>query len=299
MEFNENIKYITAYRSLDAHEQQWMIDTHNGNGFQITIFGGVVLEFLNLLRSNLNCLPEESLFDDEEFALLKWDAAYWEGKYSNLIDALLAKDYLAPIVRYKLYEEYKGFALGITGLKRGRADICRKKTETEIIFKGYEILEDKKEYEVFRMPDASFLFALDLWNILFQKNLKLKFKCCEECNDFIWYKNNNQKYCPICKEIKNRSNKKKSNATQQKDIIKRIKKRITARFTTTQKYANDQMKYLSDFVSQTGYIEARLSGEERQYNPDYNNTIQTEEEYREWLIAYEEHSRIYKKSQKK
>ena len=117
MEFNENIKYITAYRSLDAHEQQWMIDTHNGNDFQITIFGGVVLEFLNLLRSNLNCSPEESLFDNEEIALLKRDAAYWEGNYCVLTDALLAKDDLPPIVRYKLYEEYKGFALEIIGLK--------------------------------------------------------------------------------------------------------------------------------------------------------------------------------------
>lgn len=298
MEFNENIKYITAYRSLDAHEQQWMIDTHNGNDFQITIFGGVVLEFLNLLRSNLNCSPEESLFDNEEIALLKRDAAYWEGNYCVLTDALLAKDDLPPIVRYKLYEEYKGFALEIIGLKRGRADICRKQTETEIIFRGYEILEDKKEYEVFRMPDASFLFALDLWNILFQKNLKLKFKCCEECNDFIGYENSNQKYCPICKEIKNRDNKKKSNANQQADAIKKIKKRIIGRFTTTQKYANDQMKYLSDFESQTGYIEARLLGEKIPYNPDYNNTIQTKEEYRKWLIEYENRFRIYKKPQK-
>ncbi len=252
MKFDEDIKYITAYRSIDTNEQRWMIDTHNGNDFQITIFGGVVLEFLNLLRSNLNCPPEECLFDDEEITLLKQDAAYWEGKYCKLIDAILVKNSLDQIELYKLYEEYKGFALEITGLKSKRADICREKTETKIIFQSYEIRKDQKEYEVFKMPDASFLFALDLWNILFQRNLKLKFKCCANCNDFIGFENNNQKYCPICKDIVNRNNKKKSNANQQADTIKKMKKRIIGRLTTTQKYANDQMKYLSDFVSQTG-----------------------------------------------
>lgn len=77
-----------------------------------------------------------------------------------------------------------------------------------------------------------------------------------------------------------------------------MKKRIMTRFSTSQAYAREAKEKISDFLLETGYIEARLRGEDRPYNPNYNNTIETLDQYREWLIAYEEKTRIYKKSDK-
>lgn len=214
MELKNDTESITVYRSLNAEEQLWRFKSRHDNHPYKILFGGVVLEFLNALRNILNESEEQSPLDMETVGFLKHNSRYWEGRYYELVDSILAKKSLELTNLYMLYEKYKGFALEITDYQYivasdGTSNEYRKNIETEITFKGYEILKNKQKYEVFTMPNGAYLFSLDLWNIFFQENMELQFKCCAYCNDFIKIKHRNQKYCSVCKEIVNGKNKKK------------------------------------------------------------------------------------------
>ena len=299
---DNNNEFITAYRSLDPNEQLWRIKRSSSDCFENALFGGIVLECLNSLHNILNKSEDIPFFDKETLEALKESTKYWKGRYYDLVDAIMDNTNLKLTTKYRIYEEYKTFVLEISDYTfkedhKYNPIICREVIESGISFKGFEILKNELEYEVFTMPTADYLFSMDLWNIFFQKNLKLHFKRCAYCNDFIGIKHGNQKYCQICKEIVNNNNKTESNQKRAADVIESIKKRITDRFKSSQKYAGDRQKHLGRFEEETLYIEARLNGVEVPYNPDYNNTVKTKDQYREWLIEYENRYRIYKKKQ--
>lgn len=300
MEFDYDAEYIVAYRSMDNSEQKWMITYPNANHSENALFGGIVLEFLNNLRNILYCSADQCYFNKEMIGLLKENSNYLIGRMIELTDAILAKDSMNLKERYITYEMFKWFALEIDDYQFSVEDLeeskeYKKLLDTKIVFNGYKILGEKK-YEVFQMPNASFLFALDLWNIFFQENMELKFKCCAYCNDFIGFSHNNQIYCPICKDIVNKNNKAKNHKERMEDPIIRMKDKITHRLTTTKKNAYDSRKLLNAFLSETAYIEARLNGKDMPFNPNYNNDVKTNDQYREWLRQYDDNTKIYKRN---
>lgn len=301
MEFDYDAEYIVAYRSMDNSEQKWMITNPNANHSENALFGGIVLEFLNNLRNILYCSADQCYFNKEMIGLLKENSNYLSGRMIELTDAILAKDSMNLKERYITYEMFKWFALEIDDYQSPIEDLreykeYKKLLDTKIVFNGYQILKDKKQYEVFKMPTAAFLFALDLWNIFFQEDMKLKFKNCACCNDFIGFSHDSQIYCPICKDIVNKNNKAENHKKRMEDPIKRMKDRIMRRLTTTKKYAYKSRELLNAFLSETAYIEARLNGKDMPFNPNYNNDVKTNDQYREWLRQYDDNTKIYKRN---
>lgn len=62
------------------------------------------------------------------------------------------------------------------------------------------LLENEDIVTVYSVTHEELLFKLDLWELLFNDNLGLKFDICKECKMIFPHAQKNVKYCSVCKE---------------------------------------------------------------------------------------------------
>lgn len=291
---------LLVYKSLEPEHPKWEIfSKENGKIVNRKAdFGGIVFQCLNtinhILKSNVENEDEQTTETSEFISFIKNNLDEYNKNLMN-IRSFLSDRTMSDTAKFRFYDEYRLFAVllfqGISFEEYLAGYRKSKKTpyplEENIVFKGYDLKKDIK-YAVYEVTDVSWLFALDLWETIF--NPTLKTVACEGCGDFFMTTTLKSKYCPECNIPSNRN--KRIYIKRKENDISRLRQRI-----------NEMLSYYNlttyDFSEEVDYYLAVINNEKIDINPKYDSSITSEADLVAWLNKKHESLKGYNKKQQK
>ncbi len=324
------IHELLVYKCVEKGKSHWLIyqfdeKTKKQEYIGIIPFGRIVYIYLNKIKdikmnqeSNIDFINIDVYDDLNDRVIVEVpkidfnDVDYkdWLAFSTSLTEMINSKDDLI-ITRNELFEDYertKYFAYIYTNRKLFDHDILDEIIESDnaIEFRDYtsivkilgcRCLENGLIYTLFSVEDYETLFMLDLWEVLFNTDVTLKFKMCNDCGSCFECNDNRTRYCPDCRTEK-RTGVRRYNQRNNKPIA-RLRKLIQDYLGQKLNWALNKQRYdekselvlrirqqLTDFHNEVYYYLDLLNGNEQVYNSKYDNSIDTYEKLEKWLENY-------------
>lgn len=324
------IHELLIYKCVEKGKPHWIIyqfdeKTEKQEYIGIIPFGRIVYIYLNKIKDiKINREPNEdfinkdvsdNLTDRIIFEVPKID--YNDVDYGNwltfsegLTKMINIRDDV-EITRNELFEGYertKYFAYIYANREKFDFDILEEIIESDnaIEFRDYasivkilgcRCLENNLVYTLFSVEDYETLFMLDLWEVLFNTDVTLKFKMCNDCGSCFECSDNRTRYCPDCRTEK-RTGVRRYNQRNNKPIA-RLRKLIQDYLGQKLNWALNKQGHdekselvlriqqkLIDFHNEVYYYLDKLKENPQAYNSKYDNSIDTYEKLEKWLENY-------------
>lgn len=277
--FEKDTMYLMVYKN--KNEQKWLIfDVDNPNSSSDSDFGMIVLHVLNRIHKiNSDGLCELKEFDGEKVfeKLPENHKDEWEHHFEELLNIIKNKDEYSAKELYEYYLKYRLFGYAIINnlsLKKcwdyQHFNVCE-----YVKYGGISILNGEI-YDRFTVAGFETLFLLDLEELLFTHDLKLRIRTCQNCKNFYRTGRGNAKFCVCCREPKVYN--KYRNQQQNNDKIKSLKKKIYNRL-----FQRNTTK-ASEFLGEYDYYISVLKGEPQYKLDSYTANVETMEDIYQWLI---------------
>ena len=280
MLFNEN--NVLVYKSLSDSSSKWIICHRDGLFFvqNECPFGGFVYEILNTINSIINKKSVSYNYSDAEVLKLKKrieEDPQWTTVYNRLCEDLSNLDNKNTDQIFKVYNNYK--FIGPALFQGIDAAIINESIENNTDFfdqSNFIVHYNKVDIdgiicEEYILADVSWLFTLDLWELLNNESI-FPIKC-QDCGDYFMAKSKKFKFCPECNDPKTKN--KRNYERRKKDPVQYYRKRIN---TMMEYYNIPTWEFNKELDYHLDYIKGKIKTQDPQYR-----IIETEEELIEWL----------------
>ena len=275
----------------DLKNQKWIIYelTENNalNLIGVEDFGMITLHFLNLI--NRYCNKNNERYNVSELVEMRveyteQDKKMWLNHYDELYNFILSLDKHNVSEKSAFLKKYR--FLGFASIRNIPLEKIYQIHQYEYIRRNKKvILTNGQALDSYTVMGFDYLFIMDLEELLYNPQLKIKIRKCQLCNDFFELGNRNTKKCLYCRDssVSRRNYYRKRKADANLALWDKIYNTLNKRGFSEE----------NSFVTESHYYEACINGEEVLPNPEYRNNIKTEDDYYQWLV--ETHNKILKK----
>ncbi len=143
--------------------------------------------------------------------------------------------------------------------------------------------------KVYVARDYGDTFSFDLLRIL-QGRVEKKIHLCPRCSSLFYSNDSKKRYCPDCRQEKNKIRQEK----RMENPARKIHKNIIDSLRNT--YGGGTV--LDEFITESNYYWECVQGKQVSPHPGYDDNIQTKEDYLKWLEDYQAKIRKRKKPDK-
>ena len=303
---NTFLAFLPVSSELPVWELQFDINAPNLSENTYSIDVGMLVWFV---IKRVNMIQFDGSMDFSEYNKIlgntfnkyqyMYSKAEWKNYSNNLLNIIKKRNKMTPQEKFRQYKIYRLFAFFL--LNEGMdfedwLDYTKELNTNEINYPMFNfsdaiiwkdnVLRNDILYRAYEIKGMEYLFMLDLWELLFNKNTSLEIKQCQHCGNYFKPSYGQMRYCDKCREP--HQYKKIKNEEVKEDEAKRISKQI--RDLLFKRYDNKKgtieesiahNEYTS-FLNEDQYHKDVLKGKAVEKKDEYLE-ITTEEEYLSWL----------------
>ena len=301
---------LLVYQPIFCKKPYWQIvdkeikDMMNGGSITLEV-GEAVYAYINKVLP----IDDKYLYKD----VPKWFAKHqskekdkWYESARELLEIIESRDSYTRKELLSLYKKYSTFAFFFTindfeAFESGYLGYPN--IDKEITFMR-EITAENKDtgieevYKVFNAHSTEYFFAMDLFQLLLNPDVKFIAHACENCKRIYYPHARNSKYCAHCRDdaavYKGIQNKKAKNDEAQ-SLYKKITQMLSRRNANSNIEETEKDDLLTRFKDEFKYHKARIQGKDVTNTNQYPN-IDSMEDLVAWLKAKHDE---YKASRKR
>lgn len=289
---------ITVYKPTYSHYKEWLFQNQEmTDGSRVSCnVGSIVYEILNRIVTMKNEVVFKDFTKSDKVTLVD-KKEKWKTDALKLLNIISNREKYSLRERLNVYEKYKSFAFfylsdtekidGHTAFLYYNDNIDSSPlwifNDKYIVIPNSQTSTDE-QYDEITAFDFSGFFALDLREILFNPNCILSVNLCPICHELFLTDNRVVRYCKECREdLKIYTTNR--NMLYLLDKANKLHKLIYD-MLRRRSYVDIQYdKILDIFINESNYYKKVIKNKKADYNPNYDNSIKTREDYIKWLEA--------------
>lgn len=292
---------LTVCKSIDGKGSQWIIMDTDGDSVEIE-FGRIVLVWLNLInpiKPDYFNVIEKLISEQNDTSpnnTTNRKSELWQQHYDSMVNFILNKKTKSQDELFDFYKKYRYFAYhyfsNIPFMEY--ADVPQEiRKPSEIV--GYTVVNGQP-YQILRVFGYTSLFALDLWELLFNSKTKYNIKRCKQCKCFFRTSKKNRDFCIECQP----KNEKEYAEEYRNAPINKLRKSILFKLDSNKRFKEApelQTKLRNSFLTQFDYYYSVIvDGKMNLEMPEECDiNIKTMEDFLKWLADFEMDVRVYHK----
>lgn len=295
MKITENS--IIAIKNTECDNPGWVLFSRKGlqlEKMECSI-GGIVFEVLNMANAFINNREDQLNYPTDERNYMKTllnENPEWKTIIEELSSALSDIENKDIEFRNELLNKYINFAPAFFQGKTPDELINAYENEYNIFDRNQYIEYCGKDIfdgcwcDEYCVVDGTWLFLLDLEEVITNKSIHPT--RCQDCGDFFMADSQKFKFCPDCNDSKTRN--KRNYQKRKSDKVEYYKKRI--------KELLEYKGYATyPFTEELDYYLDKIKGKAVEFNPEYDNSINSKEAVEKWLDNKHKEVKEYEKKE--